>query len=155
VAWAAMIFGFSTGTFTSSFSAWLLGEILRLLHVTVSPHGFAILHFLFRKLAHCTEYAIFCMFIYHCFLNSNRTEWHVKTAGLSVLVAGLYSLSDEFHQVFVPGRTASLIDCGIDTVGAMMGILGIFLWTRFFQTGGPRTEEEENRAVQTLTTARK
>src|SRR6266702_2370155 len=107
LAWAALIYSLSNETFGSSFTAILLGEILRMLHLSVSAHTFDILHFLFRKSAHLTEYAIFSIFLYHCFLSSNQTEWRSKTAAWAVLVAGLYSLPDEFHQVFVPGRTAS------------------------------------------------
>ena len=33
-------------------------------------------------------------------------------------VAAVYSLTDEWHQTFVPSRTASLFDCGFDSVGA-------------------------------------
>jgi VanZ family protein len=137
VTWAVMIFTLSTATFAGSFSAMLLTETLRLLHLSVSPSAFATLHFLFRKLAHCTEYAIFALFLYHCFLNSNRTKWHARTAVFSVLVASMYSLTDEFHQIFIPGRTPSLIDCGIDTTGAALGILVVYLYTRFFQSGSP------------------
>jgi VanZ family protein len=137
VAWAVLIFNLSTSTFAGSFSAILLSDILRLLHLSVSRDTFVTIHFLFRKLAHCTEYAIFSLFLYHCFLNSNRTVWRARTAAFSVLVAGVYSLTDEFHQVFVPGRTASFIDCGIDTTGAAMGILVVYLYARFFQSGLP------------------
>ena len=34
----------------------------------------------------------------------------------------LYAFSDELHQYFVPGRGATLIDVGIDAVGAAIGI---------------------------------
>ncbi len=121
----------------------LLSEILRLLHLSVSPSTFATLHFLCRKLAHVTEYAIFSLFLYHGFLNSNRTEWRTRIAAFSVLVAGLYSLTDEFHQVFIPNRTPSLIDCGIDTAGAALGILVIYLYTRFFHSGFPPNHPPE------------
>jgi hypothetical protein len=30
---------------------------------------------------------------------------------------------DEYHQSFVPGRHASFADCGIDSIGAALGIL--------------------------------
>jgi len=33
----------------------------------------------------------------------------------------LFALSDEFHQSFVPGRDARLIDVGIDLMGAEPG----------------------------------
>ncbi len=145
--WAALIFDLSTESFATSLSAMLLGEILRLLHVTVSPHTFTILHFLLRKAAHCTEYAIFSIFLYHAFLNTNRTEWRVKNAALTVIVAGMYSLTDEFHQAFVPGRTPSLIDCGIDTTGAALGILAVLAWTRLFQSDIPLTAEEHRPAI--------
>jgi VanZ family protein len=46
-------------------------------------------------------------------------------------VAGAYSLTDEFHQTFVPGRGPSLIDCGIDTTGAALGAL-VFYGRRLF-----------------------
>lgn len=137
VAWAVLIFHLSTATFTGSFTAMLLARILGLVHLTVSQSTFHTLHFLFRKLAHLTEYAIFGLFLYHGFLNSNRTEWRIRTAAISVLAAGIYSLSDEFHQIFVPGRTPSIIDCGIDTTGAALGMLVIYLYTRFFQSDLP------------------
>ncbi len=44
----------------------------------------------------------------------------------AVLIAGLYSLTDEFHQTMVPGRGPSLRDCGIDTFGAALGILALY-----------------------------
>ena len=35
----------------------------------------------------------------------------------------LYACTDEFHQSFVPGRSPSLVDVGIDTVGTFVGLL--------------------------------
>jgi VanZ family protein len=131
--WAALIFFLSVETFGASFTAMLVSAILRLLHFSVSAHTFGILHFMVRKLSHCTEYAIFAIFLYHCFLDSNQTEWRARAAVQAVLVAGLYSLTDEFHQMFVPGRTASLVDCGIDTTGAVLGALIILMWAHLIQ----------------------
>ena len=39
------------------------------------------------------------------------------------LQAILYAASDEFHQSFVSGRGATVIDVGIDTIGAGLGLL--------------------------------
>ncbi len=44
---------------------------------------------------------------------------------LAVLLAGLYALTDEFHQTFTAGRTPSGLDVLIDTTGA---IVGAWLW---------------------------
>jgi VanZ family protein len=46
---------------------------------------------------------------------------------IALVAAGLYALSDEFHQRFVPGRTASLVDVGCDWLGAG---LAAWLWQR-------------------------
>lgn len=39
-----------------------------------------------------------------------------------VLAAG-YALSDEFHQVFTPGRNATLWDVVIDSIGAALALM--------------------------------
>lgn len=39
----------------------------------------------------------------------------------AALVAVLYGLTDEFHQVFVPGRSADLHDVVADGVGGLLG----------------------------------
>ena len=42
-------------------------------------------------------------------------------------ICALYASTDEFHQLFVPGRAGMLSDVGIDTLGAFVGILLAFL----------------------------
>ena len=39
----------------------------------------------------------------------------------AVLIATVYGVSDEFHQSFIPGRTASVGDIVADTIGALIG----------------------------------
>jgi VanZ family protein len=146
VLWAALIFTLSTETYGGSFSALLLRDFLDLIHVTVSVPTFNLLHHLLRKSAHFTEYAIFSMLLYHCLLGSNRTTWRLAPAAWSVIIAGTYSLTDEFHQIFVPGRGASLWDCGIDTVGATAGILLIYGWTCFIGVRTTTTLPKEQTA---------
>jgi VanZ family protein len=43
----------------------------------------------------------------------------------------LFAVSDEIHQSFVPGRTASFMDIGLDLIGILFGLwvfklLGMF-----------------------------
>lgn len=40
----------------------------------------------------------------------------------AVVLAGLYAVTDEYHQSFVPGRGAAAADVLIDTVGAGLGV---------------------------------
>ncbi|MCX6031937.1 MAG: VanZ family protein [Chloroflexi bacterium] len=44
-------------------------------------------------------------------------------------IAVLYGLSDEFHQSFVPGRTATVFDAATDAVAAGLA-LSIAAWAR-------------------------
>ena len=42
---------------------------------------------------------------------------------LSFLFGIIYAITDEFHQLFSSGRTAKILDVGIDTLGVGFGIL--------------------------------
>ena len=127
VAWAALIFYLSTSTFGGSFTASLLARALRFLHLSLSGQTFDTLHFLIRKAAHLTEYAILTILLYGSREEERPFDWRLRRALACVAIAGGYSLTDEFHQLFVPGRGASLADCGIDTVGSSLGVLVFFL----------------------------
>jgi VanZ family protein len=128
VAWAALIFSLSTETFGSFFTARLLSRILEFLRVTLSSTAFAELHFAIRKLAHLAEYALYSLLLYHSLRDDRQPFWRTRTAVWAVVIAGAYSLTDEIHQAFVPNRGASLEDCGIDTLGAVLGIAILYAW---------------------------
>ena len=70
-----------------------------------------------RKAAHATEYAILGMLLIGVFYPVKRFFW------LSFLVSFLYSVTDEVHQLFVPGRSGQPLDVMIDSLGALAGIL--------------------------------
>jgi VanZ family protein len=125
-AWAGTIWVLSTGAYSSSVTGWLLAQLLLSLHIHVTPQTFATVHFLIRKLAHCSEYAIFGLLLYHSVEPRHPERWDTRGAFGALVVAGLYSLADEYHQSFVPGRTASLVDCGIDTAGALLGLVLLY-----------------------------
>ena len=118
-AWAGNITFLSTGSFGGSVTGWLLQALLSSLHIHLANPTFVVIHFLLRKLAHLTEYGMFGLFLYHSFTFRQLKSWNTRSAFSAVVVAGLFSLTDEYHQSFVPGRTASIVDCGIDTFGAL------------------------------------
>jgi VanZ family protein len=122
VAWAGLIFYLSTGTFGGSFTSSLLSQILHVLHLSVSHPTFETLHHLVRKSAHLTEYAIFAILLYGSRRDERPFDWLPRRALGCLAIAAAYSLTDEFHQMFVPGRGPSIVDCGIDTVGAGLGL---------------------------------
>ncbi len=71
----------------------------------------------FKKSAHMLGYALLALSYLHAF-NGDIRKWK-----LIWLLAILYAASDEFHQSFVSGRGATVIDVGIDAIGAGLGLL--------------------------------
>jgi VanZ family protein len=120
---AALVFYLSTQAFSSHFSERLLARALDLLQLRVSWGTFRLFHSLLRGLAHVTEYAIFALLLYGLPGEKNQGLWRPRRAIFCIVVATVYSLTDEFHQLFVPGRHASLLDCGLDTIGAALAML--------------------------------
>ncbi len=59
-----------------------------------------------------------------------RSSW--KSIGLALAGCLLYAISDEFHQSFVPGRNAALVDVGIDMTGCLVALV-IFYRIPFLQ----------------------
>jgi len=72
----------------------------------------------FDKIFHMGIYAILAVFIYFSFKKSGVKKWVFV---LSFVVAALYGISDEIHQLYVPGRDASVGDVLADSFGAFLG----------------------------------
>ena len=81
--------------------------------------------FVVRKLAHFSIYAILGINILG-FVNTYKNFKFKSQIEITLFSGFLYAVSDEFHQMFSGGRTASPQDVCIDTLGVLFGI-GIFL----------------------------
>lgn len=76
-----------------------------------------------RKMAHATEYAIL-----GCLLTNLCQSLSMKKAYMwSWLMGSAYAATDEFHQLFVPGRSGQITDVMLDSVGCLTGCLLIYL----------------------------
>lgn len=51
-----------------------------------------------------------------------------QRAMIAMLITIGYSAFDEFHQSFVPGRSADLFDLVADTTGGLIGLIGCWAW---------------------------
>lgn len=73
------------------------------------------------KLAHLLEYFPFGFLVIRAFVKGSNMAFGREALLMSIFVIMLYSLSDETHQLFVPGRQFDLMDMFFDTVGGIAG----------------------------------
>jgi VanZ family protein len=124
--WAAKMFWMSTGDFSGDLTRPLLARLLDLMRIDLSGAAFGVLHTVLRKSAHLFEYAVFGFLLYRSLGDQDRLSWQPHIARWCILAGAVYSLSDEFHQVFVGSRGASVFDCAIDTAGAALAMLVVY-----------------------------
>lgn len=77
-----------------------------------------------RTGAHFTIYAVLGLLL--CMLFNEYNFKGSLTIIYAVISSFIYACSDEFHQSFVPGRSAQLSDILVDTLGALCGALFAF-----------------------------
>lgn len=129
IGWMAMIFFMSAQTadtssqMSSGISAWV-AKLLRPDYQRL-PEAEALawvdtITTVIRKLAHFTEYTILGIW-----LSIDFRFWkNDKTRGLIVfpwLIGSFYAVTDELHQLFVPGRSGEVFDVMIDAGGVLLG----------------------------------
>ena len=149
---AGLIFFFSSqpGEDSSKLSGSLLHEILLAISrfFPSVPNSepnlllLARLEFLLRKTAHVTEYTILYLTV---LLGLSPRKFSRKRWALTAfLITVCYACTDEFHQLFVPGRAGRFSDVLIDSSGAaLIRVLAPMFWRHGNESGQP------NRPVQT------
>lgn len=128
--WMVAIFFASTSEFSGPKTASILEPLLRWCFPQITRAHIELCHFLVRKAGHLSEYAILGLLLARAFSASGhrflRRRWFV----VSLVLLSLYALSDEFHQSFVPSRTASVYDSLIDIAGGLTALVLIALWKK-------------------------
>ena len=77
--------------------------------------------FIIKKGGHMIGYAMLAIACYLAAYGSNHNQ--VRSSVLSLCLAVTYAASDEYHQSFIPGRSATVMDVGIDSAGAIAGVI--------------------------------
>ncbi len=80
------------------------------------------------KSAHWLGYTGFSVTIVRALAGGLPRRISVRTAVVAVLIAVAYGASDEFHQMFVAGRSAELADLAADALGAVAGAAACGVW---------------------------
>lgn len=134
VAWMCVIFAFSSqpstesGKVSGGFCSYLVENVNDLFHLHMSGEqmlSFAEeIEYPVRKAAHMSEYAVLGLLSFaFCHGFAKREKQCYVTA---TIMAFLYACTDEFHQYFVPGRSAEFKDVCIDTAGALAGLMILY-----------------------------
>lgn len=80
--------------------------------------------FAFKKLAHMFVYFVLFRLVYRAALYEIKNP--IRASIIAFLFTFLYSLSDEYHQSFIPGRTSTGKDILFDVLGMGIAWLSIF-----------------------------
>jgi len=128
IVWAALIFIGSSNVLSASNTSTLV-RVVRWLIPTAGDERLALFHFLIRKAGHLTEYGILALLAARAFRTSARELLRTRWFWAALILVVVYSLTDEFHQTFVPSRTGSVYDSMIDSAGGLIA-LTILWWRR-------------------------
>ncbi len=127
--WLGVIFLGSTDMLSAEHTSRFLVPFLRWIDPQISFATLNAIQLGIRKLGHLTEYAILAMLLWRALRSGTR--WQMKMSILflvAALASAIFAASDEFHQSFVPSRTASPTDVMIDICGALIGLLSCLMF---------------------------
>jgi len=99
-------------------------------HVPAFPSGFT------DKDGHALLYAGLAVLVLRAASGARWDGLTFRAAGAAVAFAAIYGITDEFHQSFVPGRTADVNDWVADCTGAATGVAVVWLIARVVRKWG-------------------
>lgn len=102
------------------------------------------LHFLIRKGAHVFAYFLLAILLMHACIHMDYEQ--SQQIVITLIISVLYAISDEMHQLFIPGRSGEVRDVLIDTAGAILGILVWLLFVHIYRL----LKSKENRKKSPL-----
>ena len=130
IIWMCFIFWMSTDMFSSENTSKVIEPVLYFIFPSFSAWTLDIIHGLIRKSAHAVEYFILGFLLFRAFRSDSLQPWDQRWTIYTVIVVVLYAMSDEFHQIFVPSRSSSIFDVGLDTAGGVLSQIAIMLRLR-------------------------
>ena len=81
-----------------------------------------------RKLAHFTLYAVGGFLIYNFNSKSEKIKKleqrysYINKYTITIIFGIFYAITDEIHQIFIPGRDGRVFDVCVDTLGVIFGL---------------------------------
>jgi len=125
VLWMSLIFYFShqPATQSNGLSTGITERIIEMVERLAPKIDFDIrsMNHLIRKNAHFFIYLVLGLLLSNSLKNSKVEDR--KGFIFALLISILYAISDEVHQLFVPGRGGQAKDVIIDSMGSLLGII--------------------------------
>ena len=115
IIWMIVIFIMSS--FNADASSNQSNFIVDIISNLFNINNIELLSIIVRKLAHFTDYLILGILLGNCFINYHKNMYY------SIIVFMIYAISDEVHQIFVPGRSFQVRDIIIDILGGLIGLI--------------------------------
>jgi VanZ family protein len=126
--WIPVIFFLSSPAASADETSRIIKPIIEFFFPHTSTESFQTIHFLIRKSAHLTEYAVLGFLGIRAIA---RSKWlgNYRFLTAVALVAVIASL-DEFNQSFEPSRTGAVSDVLLDISGGTIMIYALILMKR-------------------------
>jgi VanZ family protein len=137
----AVIFGFSTDTFSAAHTGSMLEPILRHLHPHITETQIDTVHFLVRKSAHFCSYAVLALLLFRALRDGAELGWRWSWAFAAFVILTAYALLGAYHHWFSHERTASIYDSLLDMTGGVVALTA--LWAGSFQSARARRPATE------------
>ncbi|RXZ83402.1 VanZ family protein [Paenibacillaceae bacterium] len=134
ICWMFLIFymsaqpGHQSDQLSKGFAATILRAVEKIFSQTdIDMSKF---NYFIRKNAHFFSYLLLGMLAAYAVRKvSSHSFWRRAVYALGLCV--LFAISDELHQLYVPGRSARVFDVMIDSAGATVGIALTMAWQRW------------------------
>lgn len=132
--WMGFIFLFSAQTalessaVSNSLTEWLINffwEDFKKLPLPEQTEILGIARFIIRKCAHGALYFVLGLFA-SLSLSTYSSPPLLLRAFFSQVICSIYAASDEYHQLFVDGRSGELRDIIIDSVGSLLAVILVY-----------------------------
>ena len=134
--WMVLIFSMSGDSFAASRTLKVLQYCNELFHLSLTNETLLLLNTVIRKTAHFGNYFVLGLLVYRA-MAGGLFRFTLRCACWTLLIGLLYALSDEYHQSFIPSRTSSLYDSGLDFTGVVAAQLFILLGSVFYPNSKP------------------
>lgn len=145
VFWLGVIRAESTDTASSANTGAILYKVITAVAPHVEPSFVEQLNAVLRKTGHFLGYAILSALVFLALRYTNhdrlrhllqrpwgiylRDYWRGEWALLGILLTIVAASFDEIHQTFIPSRTGRWQDVVLDTCGAVVIQVVIYLWS--------------------------